>query len=105
VNSISVVRFSGELDVARKQELKDALHLDPQERAVLLDLGSVTYADSTALAEILRFSIEVERRGARLAVFIANPQFHMLIRYAGCDQAFKIFHNRGDALTYLGESP
>jgi stage II sporulation protein AA (anti-sigma F factor antagonist) len=105
MSSIAVIRFSGELDIARKEELRDALVLDASGRGVLIDLGGVTYADSTALAEILRFAVDVERAGKRLAVFVDRAQLQRLIRYAGCEEAFPLFDDRAAALTYLGESP
>jgi anti-anti-sigma factor len=98
---IAIVRLSGELDVARKQELRDALRFEDSTRGILIDLSSVTYADSTALAELLRFSMQVQREGIRLAVLIRSPQLDLLIRYAGCEGAFKIFRSREEALAYL----
>jgi len=46
-----VVRLTGELDIGTKDLLRAALHAPTDSRSVLLDLTTVTYADSTALAE------------------------------------------------------
>jgi anti-anti-sigma regulatory factor len=45
--------LAGELEISRKREMRDALALSESARAVLLDLSDVTYADSTALTELL----------------------------------------------------
>ncbi len=53
--SIAVIRLSGELEIGRRAEIAQALVVSGNEAAVLLDFSEVTYADSTSLAEMLRF--------------------------------------------------
>ena len=100
-STLAVIRLSGELDIARKEALLDALRIDASARAVLLDLGEVTYADSTALTELLRFRSEAERHNVPVAIVATSPQFDRVIRYAGLDEVFSIFSDRGEALSYL----
>ena len=99
--AIEVVRFTGELDIGRRSELRDGLSVGDTARAVLLDLSAVTYADSTALSELLRFNADAEARGVPVAMVVAAPQFERLIRYAGLYEVFSIFDDLGAALTYL----
>ena len=99
--SIDVVRFTGELDIGRRAELHDALSLAESARAVLVDLSAVTYADSTALGELLRFKTAAEERSIPVAIVVVAPQFARLIRYAGLYEVFSIFDELGDALSYL----
>ncbi len=99
--SFAVIRLAGELDIARRDEIRAALHVAGREPGILVDFSAVTYADSTALAELLRFRTEAEAHHVRVAVVIGAKQFARLIQYAGLAQAFAIFEDRGSALTYL----
>lgn len=101
----TVVRLGGELDVSRKDELRSALQDALQARSVLLDLAGVTYADSTALVEILHFCSDLKDAAVPVALLIVAPQFSRLIEYAGLDQAFAVFHEKDAALAYLAAQP
>jgi anti-sigma B factor antagonist len=105
-----VVTLAGELDIARKEELHRALLVEPAMRGVLLDLSEVTYADSTALTELLRFRMSAEQDRIPVAIVVISPQLDRIIRYAGLHEVFDVFKNRADALAYLdrthnGERP
>lgn len=102
-DSLSVIRLDGELEISRRDEIAKALHLDGSERGVLLDFSDVTYADSTSLAELLRFRAEAEPHRIPIAIVIGSKQFARLIQYAGLSAAFKIFDDRGAALRYLSD--
>jgi anti-anti-sigma factor len=99
--TIEVVRFAGELDIGRRSELHDGLAISENARAILLDLSAVTYADSTALSELMRFKADAQERRVPVAIVIVAPQFERLIRYAGLYEMFSIFDDLGPALSYL----
>lgn len=101
-SSIEVIKLDGELDVARREEIRRTLSLPAADRPVLLDFSQVTYADSTAVAELLRFHSEAGAKGRTVAVVIGNRQFARLLQYAGLRDAFAVFDDRAAALTYLG---
>jgi len=101
--TIGVIALSGELDIGRRAELHEQLRLPETHGAILIDLSAVQYADSSILAELLRFRAEAERRDVRLALLIASRQLGRLFEYAGLSAAFAIFDTRGAALKYLGE--
>lgn len=71
---------------------------------MLLDFSAVTYADSTSLAELLRFRDEAARQGVPVAILIGSRQFARLIQYAGLSEAFPIFEHRAEALTALAQA-
>jgi len=98
---IDVIGFSGELDVARKSELRSALDGITSLAGVVLDLSSVTYADSTALTELLRFRIDAGTRGVPVAIAVATPQLERILRYAGLYDTFEVFGSRDEALRHL----
>jgi anti-anti-sigma factor len=102
-SSIRVIKLSGELEIGRKAEIRDALKADGGG-PVLVDFSEVTYADSTAVAELLRFHADAVAAGTPVAVVIGTRQFARLLQYAGLGDAFAVFDNRAAALTYLGRS-
>jgi anti-anti-sigma factor len=102
--SIAVIRLGGELEIGRRSEIQNALVVRGDEPGILIDFSEATYADSTTLAELLRFRAEAEQLKVAVAMVIGSRQFARLIQYAGLSQAFKIFESRGDALTYLSSA-
>jgi anti-anti-sigma factor len=102
VSAISVIRLTGELEISRKDEISRALRLTGSEGSILVDFHDVTYADSTTLAELLRFRRDADAQGIPVAIVIGSRQFARLIQYAGLGDAFTVFEDRGAALTYLG---
>ncbi len=101
--SIKTIRLCGELEIGRKSEIRDALSRSGEERAILIDLSEVTYADSVALTELLRFCVECQRSGVAVALVIKTPQFARVVQYAGLASAFKTFDNSEGAVAYLSE--
>lgn len=102
--AVKVIRLSGELEIARKDEIRRALAAPTDAAPVLLDLSDVTYADSIALTELLRFCAEAQRDARPVALVIQTPQFARLIQYAGLATVFKVFSQPAEALAYLTES-
>ncbi len=100
---IEMIRLAGELDISRKREIRDAFVRSSGARAVLVDLSEVTYADSTALTELLRFCVMAQRDEIPIAVVIRTLQFSRLVQYAGLADAFNIFDQPSEALAYLSE--
>src|ERR1700722_15969333 len=99
--TIAVIRLTGELEIGRRAEIAHALALSGNESGVLLDFSEVSYADSTSLAELLRFRDEAAKQDVPVAIVIGSKQFARLIQYAGLSHAFRIFDNRAEALTDL----
>jgi anti-anti-sigma factor len=102
--SIAVIRLTGELEIGRKSEITSALTVSGSESGILLDFSDVSYADSTSLAELLRFRDEATKQDIPVAIVIGSRQFARLIQYAGLGHAFKIFDNRAAALSELSEA-
>jgi anti-anti-sigma factor len=104
-HAITVIKLSGELEIGRRAEIRSALKCSPHGggTAVLIDFSEVTYADSTAVAELLRFHNEAAAARVPVAVVIGNRRFARLLEYAGMADAFAVFDARASALTYLGQ--
>jgi anti-anti-sigma factor len=101
MSAISVIRLTGELEISRKDEISRALRIVGSEGGILVDFFDVTYADSTTLAELLRFRRDADAAGVPVAIVIGSRQFARLIQYAGLSDAFPVFDNRAAALTFL----
>ncbi|MEO6913085.1 MAG: STAS domain-containing protein [Candidatus Baltobacteraceae bacterium] len=102
--SIEVIHLAGELDIARRSEISAALQVNGSEAGILVDCCKVTYADSTALAELLRFRNDAKNRQVPIAVLTGSTQFVRVIQYAGLNGVFEIFEHRAPALTYLSNA-
>lgn len=98
---IKIIKLGGELEIARKDEIRDSLASTDGAAGVLLDLAEVTYADSIALTELLRFCADSARNQRPVALVIQTPQFARLVQYAGLASAFKIFAENAAAMEYL----
>jgi anti-anti-sigma factor len=101
VSAIAVIRLTGELEISRRDEIAAALRITGTESGILVDFFDVTYADSTTLAELLRFRRQADEHGIAVAIIIGSRQFARLIQYAGLGEAFPVFDNRAAALTFL----
>jgi len=93
--------MSGELELSRKSEVAQALQITDTAGGIIVDFFDVTYADSTTLAELLRFRGEAAARNIPVAIVIGSRQFSRLIRYAGLNDAFAVFDDKAAALAYL----
>jgi len=102
--TLAVVKMDGELDIGRRAEIRAALAVDGHPSGVLVDFAAVSYADSSAISELLRFRNDLNRRGLPVALLIQSPQFKRLLEYAGVHEAFAVFDERAAALTYLGNA-
>jgi anti-anti-sigma factor len=80
------------------------LRLRDVHASILVDLSAVTYADSSILAELLRFRADAARRKVAVALLITTRQLSRLVQYAGLGDAFAIYDDRGAALSYLSEA-
>ena len=74
VEDLVIARISGEIDSSNAAELRIALvdALSNRIRGVVLDLGEVTYLDSTAIALIFDLARDLEARRQALRVAIAG---------------------------------
>jgi anti-sigma B factor antagonist len=98
----AVISIAGELDLATAPQLKWRLvdALEAGRGAIVVDLGDVTFMDSTALGVLVgvRRGLDV---GARLAIVCTHPGVLNIFQVAGLDGAFDIFATRDEALAHV----
>jgi anti-sigma B factor antagonist len=102
-SSFEVIALDGELDIVRRDELAHALAITTAGPAILVDFSRVTYADSTALSQLMKFRNDAERLGRRIAIVTGNAQFVRVLQYAGLTDVFAVFDDRGEALSHLAK--
>jgi len=88
---MATVEFSGDIDIAVKDELRARLDAaSEQSDCVDIDLSKVDYADSTALGLIIALRNKLRERGGKVRLIAPSVRMRKLLGYAGLDQAFEI---------------
>ena len=98
----AVISIAGELDLATAPQLKWRL-VDAIEAglgAIVVDLGDVTFMDSTALGVLVGVRRGLDA-GARLAIVCTHPGVLNIFQIAGLDGAFDMFATRDEALAHV----
>jgi anti-sigma B factor antagonist len=88
----AVITASGELDVFTTVQLRERLQ-DAMEIGclrVLLDLGSVSFVDASALHVLTRFHSQLTDNDGHLRFVAWSPPFLRLCRMTGLDTTFRL---------------
>lgn len=97
---LRMIVLRGELHMATVSGFEAALDRARQAhpRAVVADLGEVTFIDSSGLAAMLGALRALGRAGVRLLVACANPTVLRLFEVTGTHATFEIVPTREQAL-------
>ncbi|HKY57165.1 MAG TPA: STAS domain-containing protein [Aeromicrobium sp.] len=89
--TVGVLRVAGEIDMASADELRDRL-LACLERfeSVEVDLGGVTFIDSSGLAALVRLRTESEMVGKAVALVKVSPAMARLLELTGLQGLFDV---------------
>jgi anti-sigma B factor antagonist len=103
VGGTSVVRASGEIDIATAPKLRDCLaEVAEGTRIVIVDLSAVTFLDSTALSVLVagwkRFSSDDEGEEAELRLVVVRPVIQRVLDVTGLAKVFSIFSTLEQAI-------
>jgi anti-sigma B factor antagonist len=95
-----VLALRGELDVATVPRLAEPLReaLAAGKTAVVIDLGELTFLDSTGLMVLLNGLRRVVRQGGNLAIVCTNPTVLRLFDITGTANTFTVVDSRERAL-------
>ena len=95
-----VLALRGELDVATVPRLAEPLReaLAAGKTAVVIDLGELTFLDSTGLMVLLNGLRRVVRQGGNLAIVCTNPTVLRLFDITGTATTFTVVDSRERAL-------
>lgn len=96
----TIVAAAGEADMESSPALRYALAgaAETGSGDVVVDLGGVTFLDSTALATLLNARRRLRRDGRRLAVASAQPAVAEVFRLARLDGDFGLYPSVAEAL-------
>ena len=93
-DGVSVLVLSGELDYAAAGRLRAMVDGAQDGRALVLDLGAVTFVDSAVLKELLRARVELAAAGVRL-LLAAVPR--PVRRLLDLTRTYELFESAPDA--------
>ena len=86
-----VITLSGDYDISRREELRDALYALRDVDAVAIDLGEVRYMDSTALGVMINFNKRfIQQGGPPIQLRNIQPRLQRLINTTGLDKVFDL---------------
>lgn len=101
--SVAVLYLGGELDMAVKSELTRALaEAGSTAERLVVDLGEVTFADSSALGLLIDLESRLSSRGGMLALASLQPQVRHVFEVAGLFRLLRVFDDTDEAASYLG---
>ena len=95
-----VLALRGELDVATVPRLADPLReaIAAGKTAVVIDLGELTFLDSTGLMVLLNGLRRVVRQGGNLVIVCTNPTVLRLFDITGTASTFTVVNSKQRAL-------
>src|SRR5689334_8606128 len=90
-NASSMVRLSGEIDIAMRDEVLAKLEAAAKQSDIVdVDLSTVTYADSTALGLLIGLRNQLRERGGKVRLISPTARVLRLLELAGLDRVFEI---------------
>jgi anti-sigma B factor antagonist len=99
-SATTVIAVTGELHLSTAPEFSERLNaaIADGKTAVVLDLGEVSFIDSTGLSVLLNALRRVTRRQGRMALVCSNPTVLRLFEITRLDSTFDIQPTLDDAL-------
>jgi anti-sigma B factor antagonist len=101
LHGVSVVDVIGQVVMGTtSQALRDTIAelLMNHERNILLNLGGVTYIDSSGIGEFVRSSNMVEEQGGKLKLLNVPKRIRDLMRLSRIVQLFEVYEDEGKAV-------
>ena len=97
----NVLQLEGEIDLHVSPEVAQSLRsmIEKKPKVVAIDLGKVTYLDSSGLAALIEGMQNVQEYGGKFAVANVQESVQHIFEIARLDQVFRIFPDVDTALT------
>jgi len=98
-----VITLTGEADIHNAPELDRALQgvLGLGGTAVAVDLGDVTFIDSTVLGVLLRYHPRFKTRGGELVIVTQDRRVIRTFEITGLDRIFRIEQRLADGVAWV----
>ena len=103
-HGITVVVLEGELEVSEAPALRDllgSLIAGPQSR-ILLDLGQVSFIDSSGIGVLVGAHRRAEEAGARIGLAAPNAGVRRVFELTRTDRVLRIYDSVPDGVAALG---
>ena len=102
-----IIRVDGEIHVSTAPEFAQRLSaaIDSGRTAIVLDMASVEFIDSTGLSVLLTGLRRVTQLQGHLALVCANPTVLRLFQITSLDDTFDIFDDRAKAIAHVLQEP
>ncbi len=96
---ILTAKVSGRIDSKRAPEFETALQeiIEGADRAIVVDLGGVTFIGSTGLRTLLNAATVLRERGTAFAVCCPSGPLRGIFRLSGMDRVIPVATSRVDA--------
>jgi anti-anti-sigma factor len=96
---VAVLKLSGDLDMAIRAEFRSALAALAACRIAVLDVAAVSYADSTAISELIRFRKALLAAGGTEVRFVGpGSSFERILQLTDLTKIFPVFATLDEAL-------
>ena len=92
-NGAAVAVLSGEIDHHNAKELRSQLDrfiISAQPRELVIDMGGITFMDSSGIGLIMGRSKLIKECGGRLEVLNPQPYIRRVLKLAGIERIVKI---------------
>ena len=102
-DGMGIVRLTGEVDMYTAPQLKQAMLglIDGGAAKVVIDLGGVTFIDSTALGVLIGGVRRLRAAGGAMALVVATRPVDRVLSITGLDHVFTIHQTLEDAVAAL----
>ena len=106
-DGIMVAIADGRVDGANAYEFQETLAdaIEDTDRAVVLDMGKITYISSAGLRVILLTAKTLKRRDAGLAVCSLTDSIREVFQISGFDKIVSILTSQPDAIASFRDQP
>ena len=103
-DGILILELEGRINSADGAIFRSELHqaLDPDDRAVILDMESLDYISSSGLRVMLEFAQSLVERDARFAICSLTGSVSDVFRISGFERVITIRATRADAVSAVG---
>jgi anti-sigma B factor antagonist len=104
VGTVTVIELVGELEVSEAPHLRDLLGeaVAGSQSRVLLDLGQVTFIDSSGIGVLVGAHRRADEAGARLGLAAAGAGVRRVFELTRTDRVLRLFETVEEGVTALG---
>lgn len=103
VEGVALVSLVGDIDLQNSPRIRKALlQCLSEKKDVLVDLGGVTYIDSSGVASLVEAFQNARRGGSRFGLVGVSPAALRVLQLARLDKVFAIYGTLQEALGAKG---